>query len=75
MIEQDLYVATMLRWWQTPKTPRDWRQISQWFHGAAMICEEFEQCNELLTLSQVASYREAIELENEVPTFLRRQAE
>jgi len=75
MISKDLYYSTIDRWWDMPTMPKEWRQVSQWLHGAAMLAETWEQSDELLTLSQVAGYRAIMDSDDDVPTFLRRQAE
>ena len=69
--------ATAVRWWleADTRTPNEWRQMSDWCHGAAMVIEDPDVMREFFTLSQLAMARALLESEQELPMFLRRQAE
>ncbi len=75
MMNSDFFNSTVTRWWAMPDSAKDWTQVGNWCHGAAMLAMSQDQCDDLITLSNVAHWRAMLLEENELPMFLRRQAE
>jgi len=68
---------TAVRWWADAdtRTPNEWRQLSDWCHGAAMVIADTDEMRDFFALSQLAVARAYLAAEEEIPSFLRRQAE